>query len=83
MLFFQFRFSQYNFQKAGDWVRSSLDKLGGRAVLVIVKDGKIVCNHSENNLSPKQKMALKFIARRNHKDENQAVRTFYLPVLDQ
>lgn len=76
MLFFQLAFSQYDFQKAESWMRNNLGKLGGRAVLVIVKDGKIVYNHSENGLSPKQKMALKFIARRNHKDENQAVADF-------
>ena len=74
MLFFQVGFPQYNFQKAGDWMRKNLDKLGGRAVFVIVKDGEIVYNHSEDNLLPRQRMALKFIARRNQKDENQAIR---------
>ncbi|MEO8854703.1 MAG: serine hydrolase domain-containing protein [Ginsengibacter sp.] len=55
-------------------MKNNLNELGGRGVLVIVKDGKIVYNLSENNLSPRQRIALKLIARRNHKDENQAVR---------
>ncbi len=50
--------------------------MGGRAVLVILKDGKIIYNHSETNLSNIQKAALRYFAKRQGKDPDQAVKDF-------
>lgn len=36
------RFSQYNFIKVDNWLSDNLKDIGGRAVLVIYKDGKLV-----------------------------------------
>jgi len=64
MLFLQFSFAQNKFEKADIWLKNNVHNMGGRAVLVILKDGKIIYNHSENNLSNIQKASLKFIAKR-------------------
>ena len=50
--------------------------MGGRAVLVILKDGEIVYNCSESNLSNIQKAGIKYFARRQGKDPEEAVKEF-------
>jgi len=42
LLFLQVLFAQNNFNKADSWVKDNLHRLGGRATLIILKDGKIV-----------------------------------------
>lgn len=76
MLFLQIGYSQDNFQKVDDWVKANLNGLGGRAVLVIVKDGKIIYSKAENDLSRKQKMIGKFIAKRQGKDPNEMLQGY-------
>ena len=44
--------------------------------MVIVKDGKILYNKSENNLSPGQKMTIRYFARRQGKDVNEALQNY-------
>jgi len=70
--YFSFPFAQqYNFNEVDNWLKENLNQLGGRAVLVIVRDGKMIYKNAENDLSPKQKMVVKFIAKRqckNHED---------------
>lgn len=46
----------------------NLTQLGGRAVLLVFKDGKIVYNHAANELTPKQKFRGKLIARKLGRD---------------
>lgn len=70
LLIFQFSEAQYNFSKIDTWMKTHLEELGGRAVMMIHKDGKIVYSHAENNLSRKQKMVGKFIAKRQGKEAN-------------
>lgn len=76
LLFFQFSFSQKNFQKVDSWLENHLNDLGGRATLVLVKDGKVVYNKSLNNLSPGKKFALRAIARREGISAEKAVEDF-------
>lgn len=76
MLLLQPAFAQVNFKKTDAWLKNNVQSMGGRAVLVILKDGKIVYNHSENNLSAIQKTSLKLIANRQGKDRNTAARDF-------
>ncbi len=64
MLFLQALYCQYNFNKADDWMKDNLNDLGGRSVLILVKDGKVIYEKAENDLSRKQKMIGKFIAKR-------------------
>ena len=66
----------YDFSKAGAWLKDNVEELGGRAVLVIFKDGKIVYNRAENDMSNRQKAIGKFIAKRQGKDVDEALRDF-------
>jgi CubicO group peptidase (beta-lactamase class C family) len=70
LLIFQFAVAQYNFSKLDGWLQDNSGDLGGRAVMMIYKDGKIVYSHAENNLSRRQKMVGKMIARRKGKEVN-------------
>lgn len=54
LLFFQFAFAQQDFSKVNDWVNNNLTDLGGRAVLMIYKDGKFVYTQNFNNLTKAQ-----------------------------
>jgi len=58
LLFLQIANAQNSFKRTDDWIINNLHSLGGRAVLVIFKDGKIIYNHSQNKLSPTQKVML-------------------------
>ena len=71
MLMFQLSYSQYNFDKVEDWMEEHLKDLGGRAVLMVYKDGKIVYENNENHLSSRQKKIGKFIAKRKGVEINQ------------
>ena len=77
LLLFQFTFAQqYNFGGADNWLKANLNKLVGRAVLVILKNGKIIYEQAKNDLSPKQKMIGKFIAKRQGKDPEQVLKDY-------
>lgn len=76
MLLLQSAFAQNNFKKTDAWLKNNVPNMGGRAVLVILKDGKIIYNHSENNLSAIQKTSLQFIANRKGKDRDTAIQDF-------
>lgn len=76
LLYLQAAHAQANFSKAGDWLKENLPELGGRAVLVIFKDGKIIYNRAENDMSRRQKMIGKFIARRQGKDPDDIMKDF-------
>lgn len=58
--------AQYNFTKIDEWLGSHTKDLGGRALLVVYKDGKTVYTHSANEMSRRQKMASKIIARKQN-----------------
>ncbi|MFT3981380.1 MAG: serine hydrolase domain-containing protein [Ferruginibacter sp.] len=68
LLFFQTSFAQYNFSPVEDWVHSNLKDLGGRAVVMVYKDGKVIYNESFNEMTRRQKMGVKLIARKTGKD---------------
>ena len=76
LLYLQAVSAQSDFSAAGNWLKNNVKDLGGRAVLVIFKDGKIVYNQAENDLSGRQKMIGKFIARRKGKDPDEMLQDF-------
>jgi CubicO group peptidase (beta-lactamase class C family) len=76
LLLLQFGFAQGRFDKVDDWLKDNLHQLGGRATLVILKDCKILYNKSKNDLSPGQKMAIRYFARRQGKDVNEALHDY-------
>ena len=76
LLFYQVSAAQADFSKAGTWLNENVKDLGGRAVLVVFKDGKIVFNRAENNMSSGQRMIGKFVARRQGKDPDEVLQDF-------
>ncbi len=62
--------AQYNFSKVDTWLEENTHAMGGRAVLMVYKNGKIVYTKSVNALTRRQKMAGKFMARRQGKNAN-------------
>jgi CubicO group peptidase (beta-lactamase class C family) len=76
LLLLQSGYAQYNFSKVDDWLNNNLKEVGGRAVLVIYKDGKIVYSKAENELSGRQKRIGKFIAKRQGKDADEMMQDF-------
>ncbi len=76
MLYLQATFAQGSFSKTDRWLNDNLKDLGGRAVLLVLKDGKIVYEKEENDLSRKQKMVGKFIAKRQGKDTDEMLQDY-------
>ena len=62
--------AQPGFEKLDNWLEQNAPKMGGRAILVLYKDGKMIYSHAENEMSRRQKMVGKFLARRQGKEAN-------------
>jgi len=68
---------QNKWQPVNQWMLANLEDLGGRAILLVHdKYGNIVYSHSENNLSRRQKMVGKFLAKRQGNDDVAATANF-------
>ncbi len=52
-------------------MEAHLKDLGGRAVLLIYKDGKIMYNHNVNEMSNRQKTVVQMVSKRKGKDPRQ------------
>ncbi len=76
MLIYQFTYSQQTFTKTQKWLQDNSHYLGGRAVLIIYANNKIVFESSVNNLTKKQTILTKIIARRSGKDADEALQDF-------
>jgi CubicO group peptidase (beta-lactamase class C family) len=76
LLLLQAGFAQYNFSKVDDWLNNNLNEIGGRAVLMIYKDGKLAYSKADNDLSGRQKRIGKFIAKRQGKDADEMLQDF-------
>lgn len=70
--FFSFLFSlcagAQNVSAVNDWLQENTEELGGRAVLMVYKDGKVVYTKAVNELSRRQKAIGRFMARRQGKE---------------
>lgn len=62
--------AQTKFSKLDDWLANNVSQMGGRTILMVYKDGKIIYSHAENELSARQKRIGKFIAKRQGKEAN-------------
>ena len=62
--------SAQNFSAVDDWLQDNIRDLGGRALLMVHKDGNLVYTKAVNEMSRRQKAVGKFIARRQGKDAN-------------
>ena len=76
LLFFQFTIAQNPNEEINAWMKKHLPDLGGRAVLMIYKDGRIIYNQSFNDLSKRQEMAAKVRARMQGKEDEEALRDY-------
>ncbi|MBL7745192.1 MAG: beta-lactamase family protein [Chitinophagaceae bacterium] len=61
-------FAQNDFSRLDNWLEKNTPDMGGRAVLLIWKDGKIIYSQEENEMSRRQKMVRRFIAKRQGKN---------------
>ncbi|MFC0518556.1 serine hydrolase domain-containing protein [Mucilaginibacter angelicae] len=59
--------AQYNFSKVDSWLNDHASEMGGRVVLVVYKDGKVVYNHAVNDMNMRQKFVGRMIARKQGK----------------
>lgn len=59
-----------NFSSLDRWLDENVEALGGRAVFVIYKDGKLVYNQAVNEMSRRQKLRARILSRRTGRDAN-------------
>jgi CubicO group peptidase (beta-lactamase class C family) len=76
LLFTKTSFCQQNFEKIQSWQEENTAELGGRSVLLIYKDGKMLYNNAVNDMSRKQKIVTKIMARKKGKDGKEMVKDF-------
>jgi CubicO group peptidase (beta-lactamase class C family) len=70
LLLFQSASAQSNFGMADKWLRDNIEDLGGRAVLMVYKDGHIIYSKAENNVSQRQKRIATWLADRKGKNSD-------------
>jgi CubicO group peptidase (beta-lactamase class C family) len=61
---------QSDFSKVNDWLSDNSAKMGGRVILLIYQNGKLIYTHAENEMSRRQKAVGKFIAKRKGREAN-------------
>ncbi|MFZ4058657.1 MAG: serine hydrolase domain-containing protein, partial [Ferruginibacter sp.] len=64
LLIQQICLGQQAFEPVKQWLKNNLDEMGGRAVLLIYKDGKILYQQVENDLSRRQRMVNRIISKK-------------------
>jgi CubicO group peptidase (beta-lactamase class C family) len=69
-------FAQKKFSPVDHWLQNNSKELGGRAVLMDYKDGKIIYQLIENELTRKQKIAGSVIARRQGRNASAALKDY-------
>jgi CubicO group peptidase (beta-lactamase class C family) len=76
LLIFQSLQAQVKTDELDNWMTKNLPELGGRAVLMVYKDGNMVYNKSFNNMTQKQQNAGKIRARIQGAEEEEMLRDF-------
>src|SRR5664279_2399814 len=64
---YSFVSAQSGFAKLDDWMEVNTKEMGGRTILVIYKDGKIIYNKSVNEMSRRQKKLDKYVSKKQGK----------------
>ncbi|OJU34580.1 MAG: serine hydrolase [Bacteroidales bacterium 45-6] len=59
--------AQQDFLDVDKWLHSHADEMGGRAILLVFKDEKIVYSNSVNNMTRKQEFVANYLAKRQGK----------------
>lgn len=60
--------AQHDFRKVDAWMSENTAKIGGRAILMVYKDGKIIYSHTVNDMNMRQKMIIRFMAKKQGKN---------------
>ena len=68
--------AQQNFSAVDDWLRNNIHEIGGRGVVMVWKDGKIVHSHTENAPNMREKMAIRWAARKQGRDVEEELQDF-------
>ncbi|WP_316766551.1 serine hydrolase domain-containing protein [Pedobacter frigiditerrae] len=63
--------AQNDFTKIDAWLSDNVKVMGGRAYLMIYKDGKVIYSHGESELNTRQKIVGRMMAKRQGKTFNQ------------
>src|ERR1700761_5632010 len=58
--------AQDSFKKLDTWLADNASAMGGRDILMIYKDGKIIYSHAEENMNMRQKIMDRYVARKQH-----------------
>jgi CubicO group peptidase (beta-lactamase class C family) len=59
--------AQYDFKKADAWLAENTHEMGGRSILMVYKNGKVIYTHSVNEMNMRQKMANRYFAKKQGK----------------
>lgn len=59
--------AQQGFKNIDAWLSEHTHEMGGRAILLVYKDGKVIYNHSVNDMSMKQKFVQRMVAKKQGK----------------
>jgi CubicO group peptidase (beta-lactamase class C family) len=62
--------AQSRFSKLDEWMEINTKEMGGRAILLIYKDGGIIYNKSVNEMNRRQKSLNQYIAKKQGKEPN-------------
>lgn len=62
--------AQKKMDEVTQWLESHTPDMGGRAILMIYKDGEIIYTHAVNKMNARQKMAARYVARQLGQPEN-------------
>jgi CubicO group peptidase (beta-lactamase class C family) len=63
--------AQQDFKNVDAWLSGHTHEMGGRAILLVYKDGKTIYNHSVNDMSMKQKFVQRMVAKKQGKTADQ------------
>lgn len=63
-------YAQYNFTEVDNWLNAHTSEMGGRAILIVYKDGKIVYSNNVNTMSRKQKMLVRYASEKMGKKDD-------------
>lgn len=76
LLIYQPAHAQYDFSKVNDWLSENVKDLGGRAVILVYKDGKMIYEQAENELNAKQKFVTRRIAKKTGRSASEMLKDF-------
>ncbi len=62
--------AQHHFEKVDQWLADNAEEMGGRTILVVYKDGKVIYTGSKDQMTMKQKFATRMIVRKMGKTPN-------------